>query len=245
MPELKHSLALLYLNETRFDRATISNRTRPHILPAEPFKRYPQAEKVLLPRKWDGEESNFWSLLQQRRSLRRYSPSSMNPTDVALLLWACQGVTAQAGEFYLRTAPSAGALYPIETYVAVNRIKGIEPGIFHFDVKGFQLERLTAGKPARDVAKAALDQNFIANANVVFIWSAVLRRTMAKYGHRGLRYILLDAGHIAQNLCIASEAIGAGACPVAAFYDVEINGLLGVDGEEETVIHMAAVGLKP
>lgn len=245
MPELKHSLAQLYLHETRFDRATIRQRTRPHILPAEPFKRYPDAEKVLLPRKWDGEKSNFWRLLQQRRSLRKYSPSPMNITDLALLLWACQGVTAQAGQFYMRTAPSAGALYPVETYAAVSRVHGIEPGIFHFDVKGFQLERITDGIPCHDVAHAALDQDFLVRTHVVFIWSAVLRRTMAKYGHRGLRYVLLDAGHIAQNLCLAVEALGGGACPVAAFYDAEINALLSLDGEEETVIYMAGVGMKP
>jgi SagB-type dehydrogenase family enzyme len=145
----------------------------------------------------------------------------------------------------MRTAPSAGALYPIETYVAVNRIEGIDPGILHFDVKGFQLERLTSGNSGQDVAKAALDQDFLNRAHVIFIWSAVLRRTMAKYGHRGLRYIFLDAGHIAQNLCLAAEALGAGACPVAAFYDEEVNDLIGIDGEEETVIYMAGVGLKP
>ena len=245
MPELKHSLARLYLEETRFDRATIRNRPRPHILPGEPFKRYPKAEKVLLPRKWDGEESNFWGLLQQRRSLRKYSPAPMDSTDIALLLWACQGVTAQAGQFYMRTAPSAGALYPIETYVAVNRVKGIEPGILHFDVKGFQLERLTEGPPGQEVANAALDQGFLARAHLIFIWTAIPRRTMAKYGHRGLRYIFLDAGHIAQNLCLAAEALGGGACPVAAFYDDEINALVGVDGKEETTVYMAGVGLKP
>lgn len=245
MPELKHSLARLYLDETKFNRETIYSRQRPHILPAEPFKRYPKAEKVLLPRKWDGEESNFWSILQQRRSLRKYSPKSWSITDLALLLWACQGVTAQAGQFYLRTAPSAGALYPVETYVAVNRIRDTEPGILHFDVKGFQLERLTSKNPAQAVADAALGQDFLARAQVVFIWSAVLRRNMAKYGHRGLRYIFLDAGHICQNLCLAAQALGGGACPVAAFYDDEMNSLLGIDGKEETVIYMAAAGLKP
>lgn len=245
MPELKHSLGLLYLKETMFHRKTLQNRPRPHILPGEPFKRYPDAEKVVLPRKWDGEESNFWRLLQQRRSLRKYSPSQMTTTDLTLLLWACQGVTAQAGQFYMRTAPSAGALYPVETYVAVNRIKGIDPGIMHFDVKGFQLEKIAHGNAGQKVAGAALDQDFLGRANAIFIWSAVMRRTMAKYGHRGLRYIFLDAGHIAQNLCLAAEALGGGACPVAAFYDDEINGLLGLDGEEETVVYMAGVGLSP
>ncbi len=245
MPELKHSLAYLYLQETKLSKRNLHSRKRPHILPAEPFKRYPSAEKVLLPRKWDGEDSNLWQVLQQRRSIRKFSPSSMSKTDLALLLWACQGVTAQAGQYYLRTAPSAGALYPIETYVAANRIKDMEPGILHFDVKGFQLERLTNQPPGQELANAALGQEFLARAQAVFIWSAVLRRNMAKYGHRGLRYIFLDAGHICQNLCLAAKAIGGGACPVAAFYDDEINGLLELDGQEETVIYMAAVGLEP
>ncbi len=245
MPELKHSLGILYLNETKFSRENLRSRPRPHILPAEPFKRYPHAEKVLLPRKWDGEETNFWALLQKRRSLRKYDPRLFSRTDLALLLWACQGVTAQAGQFYLRTAPSAGALYPVETYVAVNHVDGIDPGLLHFDVKGFQLERLTSAAPGPDVARAALDQEFLARAQVVFIWSAVFRRTMAKYGHRGVRYIMLDAGHIAQNLCLAAEAIGGGACPVAAFYDDEMNSLLGLDGQEESVIYLAAAGFRP
>ena len=94
------------------------------------------------------------------------------------------------------------------------------------------------------VAEAALGQSFMAKAGLVFIWSAILRRNMSKYGHRGLRYIFMDAGHICQNLLLAAEALGLGACPVAAFYDDELNTLLGLDGAEESVIYMAAVGAK-
>ncbi len=242
MSELKKTIGYLYLQETNFHRETIDTRSRPMIAPAEPFKRYPQAEKVLLPRRWDGERANLWQVLQHRRSARRYSQGGISLTDLALLLWASQGVTAQAGPYYLRTAPSAGALYPIETYVVAERVDEVEPGLLHFDVRGFQLERLESGHMARKVATAALGQGFISNASAVFIWSAVLRRTMSKYGNRGLRYIYMDAGHICQNLLLAADALGLGACPVAAFYDDELNDILGVDGEEETVIYMAPVG---
>jgi len=220
----------------------MQTRHRPQINPTESFKRYPSAEKILLPRIWDGEKNNFWQIIQNRRSVRSYSDEPLTLTDLALLLWASQGVTAQAGPYYLRTAPSAGALYPIESYVAVDGVQNLSPGLFHFDVRGFQLERLTSEPPCKAVAKAALDQSFLAGAGVVFIWSAVLRRTMAKYGHRGLRYIFMDAGHIAQNLLLASEALRLGACPVAAFFDDEINHLLELDGEDETAVYLAAVG---
>jgi SagB-type dehydrogenase family enzyme len=242
MPELRSSLGYLYLQETKLRRETIGTRPKPRILTAEPFKRYPQAEKVLLPRSWDGEETNLWRLLQRRRSKRDYAAQGLGLTDLALLLWASQGVTAQAGSCYLRTAPSAGALYPIETYVAAERVEGVEPGLLHFDVKGFQLERLALGAPGRSVAKVSLGQTFVSRAAAVFIWSAVLRRNMTKYGHRGLRYVFMDAGHICQNLLLAAEAIGLAACPVGAFFDDELNALLELDGEEETVIYMACVG---
>ena len=244
MPELKHSIAYLYFQQTKFDRESINLLPRPDIRPAEPFKRYEKAEKVLLPRKWDGEESNFWKLLQKRRSERRYSGKPISKLDLALLLWASQGVTAQAGPYYLRTAPSAGALYPIETYVAVDAVSEIEPGTFHFDVRGFQLERLSSTPAAAEIASSALGQGFLRQASVIFLWSAIFRRNMAKYGHRGLRYIFLDAGHICQNLLLAAEALGLAACPVAAFYDDELNALLGLDGQEESILYMAGVGLK-
>ncbi len=245
MPDLKNTIAYLYLEETKFNRSTIYERPRPNILPGEPFKRYKTAEKVLLKRLWAGKEdgtSDLWLLLQNRRSRRNYTGGPISIEELSLLLWSAQGVTAQAGPYYLRTAPSAGALYPVETYVIAERISGVDPGIYHFDVKGFQLETIARGSFIVDVARGALGQGFIRNASCVFIWSAVLRRTMSKYGARGLRYIFLDAGHICQNLLLAAEALGLGACPVAAFFDDELNEMLEIDGNEETLIYMAAVG---
>ena len=244
MPDLKKSIAYLYLQQTALERETLYNRPHPDIAPAEPFKRYPSSPKLLLPRRWDGEETNFWKLLQRRRSHRNFSTESMELTELSLLLWAAQGITGQAGSYYFRTAPSAGALYPVETYVVAVDVEGAEPGLYHFDVRGFQLEQLRSGRLEGELVAASLGQGMIRNSAAVFVWTAVLRRTMSKYGHRGLRYIFLDAGHICQNLLLAAEALGLGACPVAAFFDRELNSLLGVDGEEETAIYMAVVGRK-
>ncbi len=244
MPELKKSLGWRYLQDSKFDRESLSIMNRPHIGPAPICKTYPDAEKISLPRDLNDEERNLWSQLQNRRSRRSYTDRSLSLQDIALLLWATQGITARAGNFALRTAPSAGALYPIETYLAANRIEGLEPGLFHYDVPGFQLERLSDTPPDQEVAAAALDQAFVGKAAAVFLWSAEFRRNMTKYGHRGARYICMDAGHICQNLLLAAEAMGLAACPVAAFYDDELNTLLGLDGDEESVLYLAAVGVK-
>ncbi len=242
MPDLKKTIAYLYMEETKFDRDTLYERARPNILPAEPFKRYKAAEKVLLARRWDGKGAELWKVLQERRSRRNYTRAAISLGDLSILLWASQGVTAQAGPYYLRTAPSAGALYPIETYLVAGRIEGVKPGLYHYDVKGFQLETLKKGEFLNDISRMALGQGFVRDAACVFIWTSVLRRTMSKYGNRGLRYIFLDAGHICQNLMLASEALDLGACPVAAFFDMELNEFLDIDGIEETAIYLAAVG---
>lgn len=242
MPELLQSLGCQYLQVTKFDRSSLGEQERPRIDAAATFKRYPEVEKTILPRQWPERQDSLWELLQHRRSERRYGEAPLSRTDLAMLLWACQGITAQSGNYFLRSAPSAGALYPVETYVAVQRSEEVSPGLFHFDPTEFVLDRLGSEPPGVQVAHAALDQRFLAEASAVFIWSAVFRRNMAKYGHRGLRYILLDAGHICENLLLAAQALGLAACPVAAFYDDELNRLLGLDGEEESVLYLAAVG---
>lgn len=243
MPGLKHSEGHQYLKKTRFDRRTLDDRVRPHIKPTAVFKSYPTAERVSLPPPAVTQfPADLWQLLQQRRSTRKYPGTPITEEELSLLLWACQGITGRAGNWSFRTAPSAGALYPIETYVAVDKVKELDAGLYHFNVRDFVLERLLATPVSDIVAEACLMQRFMARGSVIFIWSAVMRRNMAKYGHRGARYILMDAGHICQNLLLAAEAIGRKACPVGAFFDDELNQLLGLDDEEETVLYLAAMG---
>ncbi len=245
MPELKETKGFQYLKGSRFDRFSMENRQRPAIAKIEPFKRYPHAGKIPLPRTWILTEEHLTPLLQHRRSLRKYStepPISLE--HLAFLLWASQGITGQAGKYLFRAAPSGGALYPVETYISAHSIQGLAAGLYHFDAEHFALDRLTEQDAAEAVATACLDQKFMAQAAVVFLWTGVFRRAMSKYGDRGMRYILLDAGHICQNVLLAAEAVGCGGCPIGAFYDSELNQLLQIDGEEESILYAASVGKK-
>ena len=158
------------------------------------------------------------------------------------MLWAGQGVTSLRQGLALRTAPSAGALYPVETYLVVQLVRDIPPGLYHYGVLGHDLELITPGDLRADTAAAALDQGFIASAGAVFIWTAVFDRSKGKYGERAYRYVYLDAGHIAQNVALAAAALGLGSCPIAALYDDEINALVGVDGRAESAVYMTSVG---
>ncbi len=245
MTDKKTNLGIQYIHDTSFTRKTIRSLSRNDIVEVSPFKRYPKADKIELPRAWDLEEARIIPILQNRRSLRKYSSENLTLGELSFMLWASQGTTAQAGKYLFRTAPSGGALYPVETYLSVHRVEDLEPGLYHFDSELFQLERLTQLSVGEQLASACLNQKFIASSAVSFIWSCVYHRNMNKYRDRGLRYILLDAGHICQNLLIGAEALGCGGCPVAAFFDDELNSILDIDPERETALYLASVGKKP
>jgi len=157
-------------------------------------------------------------------------------------LWATQGITRRIHGHAFRTAPSAGALYPVETYLSLFNIENIEPGIYHYAVETHELERLQSGDFRRKTAQAALDQDMAFAANAVFIWTAVFPRSKWKYKQRAYRYVYLDAGHIAGNLTLAAVALGLGSCQIAALYDDEANALLGIEGEKESVLYMSVLG---
>ena len=242
MPELQGCSGYTYLRETAHDREAIKSFRRPAIAREETFKKYPDAEKVALPRQWQLTEEKITPLLQNRRSLRHYAPEPIALQELAFMLWASQGITAVSGNYSFRTAPSGGALYPVETYISANSVEDLAPGLYHFDVESFSLDRLTCVDSAEAVAAACLNQQFMAGSAVTFLWSAVFRRCMNKYGNRGMRYILLDAGHICQNILLAAEATGSGGCPIAAFFDDEVNDLLGLDPANESILYAASVG---
>ncbi len=243
MDDLKNALGFRYLQETKFNEQTLRRTAGLRIAPAPTYKQYAEAKKITLPTDWKISKG-LGKSLQYRRSCRRYTSTPLRVEELAMMLWASQGISGRAGSFLFRTAPSAGALYPVETYLSVQQVESLRPGLYHFQPTEFALEMIREGFAGKKVAEAALGQSFMAEAGVVFIWSAILRRNFSKYGHRGLRYIMLDAGHICQNLLLAAEALDLGACPVAAFYDDQLNRLLDLDGEEESAIYLAAVGAR-
>ncbi|MBN1570765.1 MAG: SagB/ThcOx family dehydrogenase [Acidobacteria bacterium] len=210
----------------------------------ERYKSYPNAaSRIKLPEAKFSENADLWNVILKRRSVRRYAPELTLSMDIlSALLWASQGITAEAGDFQFRTVPSAGALYPIETYLMARAVDGLEQGIYHFRPYAFDLEFIKPGDFSQSLAQAALGQNMVANAQVTFLWTAIVERSKWKYRQRAYRYIYLDAGHIAQNLYLAGTAAGLGICGIGALYDEAVNSLLGVDGIEETVLYMASAG---
>ncbi|MBW1991848.1 MAG: SagB/ThcOx family dehydrogenase [Deltaproteobacteria bacterium] len=242
MKESDLDIGRCYLQETRYSREDLGLPRRS--FPREnPFKDYPAAaRRVKLKPQADKPPANLWDCLARRRSQRSYRDRPLTMAELNSLVWAAQGVTQASRYYLLRTAPSAGALYPVETYLAVHRVEGLEAGIWHLKVQNFELELLSPGDTRRPLVEAGLGQTFLGTAAVVFIWTGILNRAMWKYRERAIRYIFLDAGHICQNLMLAATALGLGCCPVGAFFDEEVERLLGVDGQEEVALYLASVG---
>jgi SagB-type dehydrogenase family enzyme len=207
------------------------------------FKEYPDDIRrfPLRSSKKDGG-GPLWELMARRRSVRDFSLKPISFEELSQLIWSTQGITGVAYGFRFRVVPSAGALYPIETYIVINRVVDLAPGSYHFNVKENELEQLRGGDYGVQVAASALDQSMAKEAAAVFVWTAVVERTKWKYRERGYRYLYLDAGHIGQNLYLAANSLGLGCCTIGAFYDDEVNQLIGVDGKKETAVYLGAVG---
>ncbi len=231
-----------FQKETKYDRKSIGRRRLDWSSRPGTYKVYPEAPRVDLPRPETGGGRPVWEVMARRRSRRSFTGRPIPLEALSQLLWAAQGISGTTEGFELRTTPSAGALYPVETYVVVQSVEKLEPGVYHYDVRGHALERLAAGDLGVATSEAALAQDFTASANVVFIWTAVFGRSSWKYGERAYRYVYLDAGHVAQNVALAAVALGLGSCQIAALFDDEVNALVGADGESESVLYMTAVG---
>ena len=239
---MDHGIGEQFFRETRHRRGRLVGGGMDWSRQPEWSTTYPDAPQIPLPPMQAEHESDLFQVMARRRSVRSYGGEPVTLAELARLLWAAAGITCREGGMALRTAPSAGALYPIETYVIAHRVAGLDPGIYHYAVHDQALEGLRMGDARHAVAQAALDQQLVAEADAVFVWTAVLERCRWKYGQRAFRYIWLDAGHIAQNVALATVALGLGSCQIAAIYDDEADALLGLDSERESVLYMTAVG---
>jgi SagB-type dehydrogenase family enzyme len=208
----------------------------------ETYKSYPNSKTVRLPSELKETTVAFTDALKKRRSTRAFSPQPLSKLDLAFLLWTSTGIQRIEHGYEFRNAPSAGALYPIETYVVVNNVEDLDNGIYHYNIKDHSLEEVKTGIFGEAIAHAALDQTICAIAPVVFVWTSTFNRSKWKYSQRAYRYVYLDAGHIAQNLALAATTISCGSCQVGAFFDDEINSILSLDGAEESVIYLSVVG---
>jgi SagB-type dehydrogenase family enzyme len=207
------------------------------------YKEYPQAHKIEFVSFEPSQPMSLDRALKQRKSIRDFQQKPISKGQLSYLLWASTGIQRIEDGYEFRTAPSAGALYPIETYVIANDVRKLETGVYHYSVRTHHLEQLNQCELRQEIATAALGQGMCARAAAVFVWSAIFERCKWKYGQRAYRYIYLDAGHIAENLALASVSLNLGSCEIGALYDNQVNAILGIDGTEESVLCMAAVGI--
>jgi len=176
--------------------------------------------------------------LQRRRSVRAYAPRSLDLQQVAQLLWAAQGCNDPAG---LRTAPSAGALYPLELLLVAGDVSGLESGLYRYRPASHSLETLQRGDLRAGLADAAFSQRWLADSPALLVITAIYERTTGKYGTRGRRYVHIEVGHAAQNALLQAAALGLGAAVVGAFEDSVVASLLGVPGGEQP-LYLLPVG---
>jgi len=178
--------------------------------------------------------------LRERRSTREYANVPLTLSEVAQLLWAAQGVTSEWGG---RTAPSAGALYPLEVYLAAGNVESLAPGVYKYNPGRHELAKIRDGDVRGQLAKAALGQRWVQEGAVDIVIAAVYERTTTKYGDRGVTYVHMEAGHAAENICLQAVALDLGVVTVGAFYDELVRDIMGMP-EDEVPLYIIPIGKK-
>ncbi|MBP8821123.1 MAG: SagB/ThcOx family dehydrogenase [Brachymonas sp.] len=174
-------------------------------------------------------------LLKQRRSVRNFAPAPLTLAHIGQLLWAAQGITADGK---LRTAPSAGALYPLELYVVAGHVEGLPSGVYHYQPHGHCLVPVVSGDKRHELASAAVKQMWIATAPAVVVFGAVHARTAAKYGSRASRYVHIEVGHAAENLFLQAQDLDLATADIGAFDDQEVARVLRLPGDVAPLLLM-------
>lgn len=204
------------------------------------YKEYPSTQRIPLSRDFKYRGLFVEEAIVQRRSIRDYSGEMLTMDQLSLLLYSAYGITEPS--YPLRASPSAGALYPLEIYPVVSKVEGLVSGVYHYRPSDHSLDLVKEGDFRTFLLMSTVGQDMVLQAGVVFIITAIFQRTRWKYHDRTYRYILLEAGHLGQNLYLAATSQGLGACAIGAFLDNEVNRLVGVDGREESAIYIASIG---
>jgi SagB-type dehydrogenase family enzyme len=221
-------------------------------LPVPPIEKpfSPGSKRFDLPGrgKWNAfSGTDLLSAIDGRRSRRHFLPDPLTADEISYLLWTTQGIQQMLPSGSARrTVPSAGCRHALETYLCVLRVTGLEPGVYRYLPVEHQLvlEYLDDGL-SQKIVTATLGQSFTGESAVIFIWAAVPYRMEWRYDLAAHKVILLDAGHVCQNLYLACQAIGAGTCAIAAYHQELMDGLVRADGRDEFVIYLAPVGNIP
>lgn len=237
-----------FMRHTCYDKLEPSEQSRG--LPQPPLELpYPEDASIFqLPRPENlgMPAMDLRTAIEQRKTNRKYSDKSISLEELAYLLWCTQGVkTITTRPVTFRTVPSAGARHAFETYLLINRVEGLKPGLYRYlAVEHALLPIREAADLPEQLSNACAQQSKVALSAVTFFWVAVRERMYWRYGERGYRYLHLDAGHICQNLYLTAESLNFGVCGIAAFDDQLLNEALGVDGDELFAVYAASLGKK-
>lgn len=209
-------------------------------------KQYLQAPRFALPPVSQALQHDIWQAFRQRHSVRQFSGQALSLIQLATLLAVTYGVTryedAQTQSYPRRAVPSGGGLYPLELYVLAFQVDGLEPGVYHYEIYSHSLELLAPGPVQSPLQQLLLYEEVLDGAAAALVVSGLFQRSRFKYGELSYRLILLETGHVGQNLCLSSTALGLGACPVAGFVEDSMNDLLGLDGVDETALYLLMIG---
>jgi SagB-type dehydrogenase family enzyme len=186
-------------------------------------------QSISLPAPVKAGDISVETALSQRRSVRSYAPEALSMEDIAQLLWAAQGINSRNG---FRTAPSAGALYPLEVYIVSGNVSGLNEGIYRYLPSQHKLNLVQGGDHRGQLSAAALGQSCVREAPAVIVFTGVSSRITGKYGQRGIQYMMMEAGHAAQNVCLQAVTRQIGVVPVGAFKEDQVSRILQLDNSE-------------
>lgn len=207
----------------------------PSITGKESASGYEPEDMVKLPEPIHSSKISIEKALLERRSIRDYKNLPLTLSEVSQLLWAAQGITDTRG---FRTAPSAGALYPLEVYVVAGNVSGLPAGVYKYKPHGHELIRIAKGDKREELSAAALGQPWVKGGAAVMVFSAIYERTTQKYGERGIRYVHIEAGHAAQNVYLQAVSLHLGTVVIGAFDDKVVKSIMNMTPKEEPLVIM-------
>jgi len=202
-------------------------------------------ERVILDKNANIPAITVQEALETRASRRRFAREAIDLSSLSCLLKFTSGVRGNEfldDQFHFRHVPSAGGLYPYETYVIINNVEQLKQGIYHYNVPSHSIDMIQGGDFKNEITGVCLDQRMAGECAAVFCWVAIPGRSKWKYLQRAYRYVYMDLGHVGQNFYLVAEALGLAACTIGALYDDEGNDLLGLDGIEGTLAYVGIVG---
>ena len=243
------SIGTQFMEGSKYKNLSESYQKRGVALPEYELPAPAGAERIDLPagKSIALDKLDLVELIEKRQTFRKYTEEALSLEEFSFLLWGTQGIKEITKvPLTKRTVPSAGSRHPFETYLLVNKVASLDSGLYRYMASSHQLAKLDAPENISELlTEACLKQVHVRNSAATFFWAAESMRTIWRYSERGYRYILLDAGHVCQNLYLMAESIGCGVCGIAAYDDDLVNAALGLDGVERFTAYIATVGKRP